>query len=241
MSSNNNLEKLLNKLGIKIPKKLFQTALTHSSLTFETKTNEAEGVPNYERLEFLGDSVLKLLISEILYKKYPDYPEGRMTKIRSILVSDNTIFKLGLRIQLPELILLSKSEEKDHGREKESIVACAFEAILGAVYLSAGIEKARDFLKIVYKNLPKEIDENLESYNAKAVLQEYTQNMNKDLPQYKELSETGKANNKTFTFEVIYQNKVIAQGSGKTKREAQQNAAKSACIKLGLLKGGQNE
>ena len=241
MSSSNKLKELLKELEIKIPKKLFQTALTHSSLTYETKNAEFEGVPNYERLEFLGDSVLKLLISDILYKKYPDYPEGRMTKIRSILVSDNTIFKLGVKFQLPDLILLSKSEEKDHGREKESVVACAFEAILGAIYLSCGIEKTMKFLKTIYKNLPKEVDENLENYNAKAVLQEYTQKMNKDLPQYEEISETGKANNKIFTFAVIYQNKTIAQGSGKTKREAQQNAAKSACIKLGLLKGTQDE
>ena len=154
---------------------------------------------------------------------------------------DNTIAKLGTDFDLPELILLSKSEEKDHGREKESVVACAFEAILGAIYLSGGIDKVKAFLKNVYKDLPRQIDKNLESYNAKAVLQEYTQKINKDLPVYEEISETGKANNKTFTFEVIYQNKKIGQGSGKTKREAQQNAAKSACIKLGLLKGVQDE
>ena len=233
MSSDNKLDIIFKKLEINVPKDLLQTAFTHSSLTFEN--NEEE---NYERLEFLGDSVLKLLISEYLYKSYPEYPEGRMTKIRAILVSDSTLAKIGIQIGLPEKIRLSKSEEKDHGRNKESVIACSLEAILGAIYLSSGIKASMSFIKELYKNLPEQIDNNLEIYNAKAVLQEYTQKNNKDLPEYKELLETGKAHNKTFTFGVFYRNEFISQGSGKTKREAQQNAAMEACIRLGLIEKG---
>ena len=229
MSSDNKSDLIFNKLEKIVPEDLLKTALTHSSLTFE---NDEE---NYERLEFLGDSVLKLLISEYLYQEYPEYPEGRMTKIRAILVSDNTLAKIGTQIGLPEKIRLSKSEEKDHGRDKESVVACSLEAVLGAVYLSNGIKAAMDFVSELYKDLPERIDKNLEIYNAKAVLQEYTQKNNKDLPEYKELLETGKAHNKTFTFGVFYKDEFISQGSGKTKREAQQNAALEACIKLGLI------
>ena len=236
MASDNKLTKILKKLKISIPDNLLKTALTHSSLTFENKEEE-----NYERLEFLGDSVLKLVMSDILYKKYPNYSEGRMTKIRAILVSDNVLAKTGKNINLELLIRLSKSEEKDHGREKESVLACSFEAVLGAIYLSNGIEKAELFINTLFKNMPDTIDSNLDSYNAKAVLQEYTQKVNKDLPEYKELLETGKAHKKVFTFGIFYKNEFLAQGSGKTKREAQQNAAKEACIKLGLFKGEENE
>lgn len=235
MLSDSKLRKIFKDLEINVPNKLLKVALTHSSLTFEN--NEEE---NYERLEFLGDSVLKLIMSEILYKSYPEYPEGRMTKIRAILVSDNTLAKLGKEIELSDVIFMSKSELKDHGREKESVIACAFEAVLGAIYLSCGIEKAKIFIKNVFQNLPETIDSELDTYNAKALLQEYTQKMNKNLPEYVEISETGKAHKKIFTYGIYYQNDFLGQGSGKTKREAQQNAAKSACQKLGLLEKGEN-
>ncbi len=236
MATDNKLIRILDELKISVPDDLLKTALTHGSLTFENKEEE-----NYERLEFLGDSVLKLVMSDILYKKYPDYPEGRMTKIRAILVSDNVLAKIGKDINLDSLIRLSKSEEKDHGREKESVLACSFEAVLGTVYLSDGIEKSELFIKNLFKNMVDTVDSNLDLYNAKAALQEYTQKTNKDLPEYKELMETGKAHKKVFTFGIFYQNEFLAQGSGKTKREAQQNAAKEACIKLGLFKGEEDE
>ena len=236
MPSETKLQKIFNKLEINIPSKILRTALTHSSVTFENSKEE-----NYERLEFLGDSVLKLIVSEILYKSFPNYPEGRMTKIRAILVSDSNLAKLSKEIDLQDLIYLGKNEAKDGGKNKESVVACAFEAVLGAIYLTNGLEKSIQFIKKTFKKTINEVDEKLDFYNAKAVLQEYTQSQNKDLPEYKELKETGKAHDKTFTFGIYYHNEFLAKGCGKTKKEAQQEAAKEACIKLNILKGAENE
>ena len=115
------------------------------------------------------------------------------------------------------------------------------EAIIGAIYLSCGLEKAENYVKYIFKGFVDEVDKHLDFYNAKAVLQEYTQGLNKDLPVYKLLKEEGKAHNKTFFYEILYQGKILAQGCGKTKREAQQDAAKSACLNLGIFKGEENE
>lgn len=232
MLSDNSLHKILKELKISMPESILRMALTHSSLTFEKKEME-----NYERLEFIGDSVLKLVISDILYKAFPNYTEGRMTKIRSILVSDNMLFELSKKIELNKLILLSKNEEKDGGRLKQSVVACAFEAVLGAIYLTNGLDKAIKYIRIIYDKLHQEIDNNLDSYNAKALLQEHTQKIGKDLPKYIETTSNGNAQSKKFTFSIYYKDDFLSEGTGNTKREAQQNAAKKACIHLGLLKG----
>ena len=146
MLRDSELQKILDELKIKIDTDLLKTALTHSSVTFESGEGE-----NYERLEFLGDSVLKLTMSDILYKKYPDYEEGRMTKIRGILVADSMLAKLGKEINLNNLIIVGKSEKKDHGQDKESVIACVMEAIFGAIYLSCGFDKAAKFIKYLFK------------------------------------------------------------------------------------------
>ena len=236
MLQNSELQKIFDKLNIKVKPKLLKTALTHSSVTFENGEGE-----NYERLEFLGDSVLKLTVSDILYKKFSDYEEGRMTKIRGILVADSMLAKLGRKININELIIVGKSEKKDHGQDKESVIACVMEAVFGAIYLSCGFKKAMSYISCLYGEIIDDIDKHLESYNAKAVLQEYTQGLNKDLPQYRLIEESGKAHNKTFYYEITYRGEILAKGSGKTKRDAQQDAAKAACVKLGIFKGGTDE
>ena len=235
MSQNSELANIFKKLKIEVEPNLLKTALTHSSVTFENGDEQ-----NYERLEFLGDSVLKLGISDILYKKFPDYEEGRMTKIRGFLVSDSELAKIGKTINLQDLIIVGKNEKKDHGAEKESVIACSMEALMGAIYLSCGIEKAVSYIKYFYEKIIEEVDSNLEIYNAKAVLQEYTQGLNKDLPQYRLVEEKGKAHNKTFYYEISYNNEVLSHGSGKTKKDAQQDAAKNACLKLGIIKENNN-
>ena len=180
-------------------------------------------------------------MSDILYKKYPDYEEGRMTKIRGILVADSMLAKLGKEINISELIIVGKSEKKDHGQDKESVIACVMEAIFGAVYLSCGLNKVMSLIKYIFNDVIENVDEHLDTYNAKAVLQEYTQGLNKDLPEYKLIEEKGKAHNKTFYYEIFYRGNILANGSGKTKRDAQQDAAKSACEKLGIFKGEKDE
>lgn len=228
------LKKLEAIFGIKTKNhELFEKALTHSSYTRENELNLLE---NYERLEFLGDAVLKLFISEILYKKFPKYAEGELTKIRSIIVSDNTIAEIAERIELNSLIVMGKREEKTGGRKRKSIMACTFEAVLGAYYLSGKQKELLKFLENIFEPFITEVDKNFEKFNAKAVLQEYTQSQNKQLPEYKIVEEKGPEHNKVFVVEVAYMENVLASGQGKTKKDAEQDAAYSACLKLGVIK-----
>jgi len=212
---------------------LFETAITHSSFTRE---NELSALESYERLEFLGDAVLKLYVSNILYKKFPKYAEGDLTKIRSIIVSDNMLAEIAKQIGLDELTILGKQEEKSGGRDRKSIMACAFEAILGAYYIEEQFEKLENFLEKTFEKFIKDVDENSEKFNAKAVLQEYTQSKSKKTPIYKLVEEIGPQHDKIFVVEVSYENIVLASGRGKTKREAEQLCAYDACLKLGVIK-----
>lgn len=213
--------------GINIDNPIFfQRALTHPSYT---KEQELEYTENYERLEFLGDAVLKLLTSKILFEKYPDYTEGQLSKIRSIVVSDNTLSKIAHEIGLCELIVVAHHEAKQGTANIESVCACAFEAVLGAFYLDQKLDQLVPFLEKVLTPFIESVDKNFEKYNAKALLQEYTQSLTKQTPVYTLLETTGPAHNKIFKIEVSYQDKPIATGLGKTKKEAEQQAAYEAC------------
>lgn len=229
-----NVKSLEKIFKIKIKNKgLFQKALTHSSFS---KENNLSSLENYERLEFLGDAVLKLSISSILWKNFPEYPEGELTKIRSIIVSDNALADIGAKIGLKPLIVLGAHEEKMGGRDKKSILACMFEAILGAYYLDGQTKEISDFLEEIFTPMIKEVDEHFEKFNAKAVLQEYTQSQNKTTPTYKVVDEVGPEHDKIFVVEVSFNGENLAQGKGKTKREAEQASAYEACKKLKIIK-----
>lgn len=231
-----NVKKLEEIFQIKVKNKSnFQKALTHSSYTRE---NEITSLESYERLEFLGDAVLKLCISDILYKKFPDYSEGDLTKIRSIIVSDNTLAKIADNIGLGSLIILGKQEEKTGGRNRKSIMACAFESILGAYYLDNKCKEISSFLEKIFNPFIKDVDEHFEKFNAKAVLQEYTQSLNKMTPEYKIIEEKGPEHDKIFLMEVVYMDEVLASGSGKTKKEAEQECAYNACKQLEIIEKG---
>lgn len=225
-----NLEEIF---GIKIDNsEYFTKALTHPSYTKEKELNY---IDNYERMEFLGDAVLKLAVSDILYNKYPNYAEGELSKIRSIVVSDNTLFKIVKQNGLAKLINLGKHEEKQGCRKLESVCACAFEAVLGAYYLDGKLIELLKYIEKVLTPYIEEVDKNFEKYNAKALLQEYTQGLNKDLPVYTMKGYTGPDHNKVFTVEVSYQGNIIACGEGKSKKEAEQKAAYEACVKMGVF------
>lgn len=227
----NELEKIVK---IKIQnKELLKKALTHSSYT---KENEISSLDNYERLEFLGDAILKLCISSYLYKTFPKYDEGQLSKIRSIIVSDVVLAELTLKTKISELIIMGKREEKSGGRNKKSILACVFEAILGAYYLDGKYHELVKCLEKLFKPIIKEVDLNFEKFNAKAVLQEYTQAQNKKIPEYKILEEVGPEHDKIFVVEVRFMDEVLATGQGKTKKEAEQDAAYKACVSLGVVK-----
>lgn len=212
---------------------LFQAALTHPSYI---KDSELSYSQCYERLEFLGDAVLKLCVSDILYKRYPDYKEGDMSKIRSIVVSDATLFEIAENIGLSDLIIMAKHEEKQGCRKLESVCACAFEAVLGAYYLDGKFFELLPVLEKLFVPYIEDVDKHFEKFNAKALLQEYTQSKTKTTPLYKIVNEIGPAHNKTFEVEVIYENKVLAHGTGKSKKDAEQKCAYIACEKLGILK-----
>ena len=226
---------LKNILDIKCDdKELFSAAITHPSFTRE---KELPSSMNYQRLEFFGDSVLKLYSSELLFHKYPDYDEGKLSKIRSILVSDLTISKIAFSIGLDKIIRLSTPEERQGGRNRESNVACAFEALLGAYYLDGKCVELREFLEYQLSKYIDEINSNFTKYNAKAVLQEYTQSINKQTPEYILINTSGPAHKRIFEVEVKYCDKILSTASGSSKKEAEQNCAYKACVELGLVEG----
>lgn len=218
----------------KFSKELVKTAFTHSSYT---KENGLEYNKCYERLEFLGDAVLKMAVTDYLYEKYPESHEGELTKIRSIVISDEILYKIAQTINIEPYIIVSQAEEKCGGTKLESIQACVMEALFGALYLSSDRNKLKEFIIKNLIQIIEDIKNNKTVYNAKAILQEYTQSKSKELPQYEIVDEKGKAHNKTFYVAVSYNGKTLAQAEGKTKKQAQQEAAYAACVKLGLIKG----
>lgn len=211
---------------------LYKKALTHPSYTQE---NNLDFLDNYERLEFFGDSVLKLSVSETLIKKYPNMHEGELTKIRSILVSDATLAKIMEKINLTPLIILGKHAEKAGDRNRDSIKACTFEALLGAFYLDGKKEEITKYLNDIFDPITEDVKNNFAKYNAKELLQEYTQGKTKELPIYKLVEEIGPAHSPSFKIEVLYQNRILACATGKSKKDAEQKCAYEACKKLGVI------
>ena len=212
---------------------LLNRAFLHTSYIFEIKENRIE---SYERLEFLGDAVLKLAVSGILFENYPYLMEGKLTEKRACIVSDKTISEFAEKIGLSELILTGKCEGIE-GRGKETIFACSFEALLGAIYLEKGYKSAAEFL---IQNFKEEIL-NLDYINPKAKLQELTQKYNRNLPEYILLEEKGPAHDRTFVAAVYYENKFIEKGEAKSKKEAEFEAAEKAYIKLKEIYGDKDE
>ena len=211
---------------------LFRPALTHPSYT---KENDLEYDECYERLEFLGDAVLKLLVSDLLYEKYPEAAEGDMSKLRSIAVSDNILAIISHDIGLDKLIIVGSHDKKLGVQKLESVTACAFEAVLGAYYLDGKLSELTVFIKKTFEPYLCEIEKNYSQYNAKAILQEFTQGQNKTIPVYNVVNLEGPAHNRVFTVEVSYNDEVIASGCGKTKKDAEQKAAYEACKRLGAI------
>lgn len=215
-----------------ITKDLYKYALTHSSYTKEL---ELPYTQCYERLEFLGDAVLKLTVSAVLFKMYPESTEGELSKIRSIVVSDNTLAQIAKTNGLQDLIIMSKHEEKQGCRKLNSICACTFEAVLGAYYLDGKLEEITNYIKQTFTPYIKDVRDNFEKFNAKAILQEYTQDKTKNTPVYKVIDEIGPQHKKEFVVEVSYNGEVLATETGLSKKEAEQKCAYNACKNLGII------
>lgn len=172
----------------------------------------------------MGDAVLKLTISDVLFKMYPDYQEGELSKIRSIIVSDNTLADIARKNGLQDLIIMSKHEEKQGCRKLNSICACAFEATLGAYYLDGKYNELEKYIETTFKPYIIDVKDHFEKFNAKAVLQEYTQGKTKNTPIYTVIREIGPEHKKEFEIEVKYNNEVLAIEKGITKKKPNKNA-----------------
>lgn len=229
------IDELLKNINLNIGNySLLDIALTHSSYNFENKLIDVE---NNERLEFLGDAVLKLLASRYLYNRFPEYPEGELTKIRAILVSDNTLARVAAKINLDKYLKLGFHEAKMGGRTRLSTLACTFEALLGAFYLDGKVKELYDFLVEFLKDEVTEIDKSASKYNFKAMIQEYAQSNGMEIPEYIVVNEKGPAHNKIFIIEVWVNGNKLGFGEGNSKKEAHQIAARMAAVALGLLEG----
>lgn len=204
--------------------KLFLQAFTHRSFLNETR----EKVESNERLEFLGDSILSFVVSEFLFAKYPHFPEGTLTNLRSRLVNTKTLAQVAKELNFGALLRLSKGEEESKGRQNQSLLADCFEAFIGALFLDQGIQKVSAFLNEILLLKAQEFVQEKSFKDAKSLLQEYVQSKKQNSPVYKVLSEKGPAHAKVFTVGVYVQNKLLAKGEGKSKQEAEKQAAELA-------------
>ncbi len=215
-------------------KGLLETALTHSSKSNEMK-NKGIIVECNERLEFLGDSVLSIVVSQYLYSKYTAEQEGALTKIRSAVVCERALAKYAEKIRLGDYLHLGHGEEKNGGRHLPSIISDAFEALLGAMFTDLGqsTERIRDFvLPFVIEEI-KDIESRSSFVDHKTALQQIVQQVAGEKLQYVLVGESGPDHNKTFEVEARLNSNVIGRGKGSTKREAEQNAAHEALTLFG--------
>lgn len=201
-------------------RELLQRALTHKSFL-----GEATDFVSNERLEFLGDSVLGLIVAQHLYEKYSEKQEGELAKAKAVAVSEPVLADAAKRIGLPPALLLSSGEEMSGGRSRPSILADAFEAVIAAVYLSQGLEAARKFVLDSLHPVLEDIEREKHHRNYKSLLQELSQSLYKQPPKYVVISESGADHDKTFVVEARLGGRTLGRGIGKSKKQAEQAAA----------------
>jgi len=205
---------------------LLTTAFTHSSYANENQTK------SNERLEFIGDAVLDLLMGEYLYSKYPNYQEGDLTKKRAKNVCESALVEYAKECELSKYLLLGKGEEKSGGRNRVALQADAFEALVGAVYMDKGLQETyKIFNKVVKPIIENDSEDNFVDY--KSYLQELVQSDKRSL-EYKIISESGPSHSKIFQTRVYMDDILMGEGTGKSKKEAEQNAAEMALKKLAI-------
>ncbi len=209
-------------------KKLFEQAFTHRSYLNEAK----EKVSSNERLEFLGDSIISFVISGYLFNRYSQFNEGILTNMRSLLVNTKSLAKVARELNLGEHLKLSKGEEDSKGRQNQSLLADSFEAFVGALFLDSGIDITKGFLIQVFSQRVQDLEKERSFKDPKSLLQEYVQSRKQSSPQYKVINELGPAHSRVFTMGVFIQNKLFGEGKGKSKQEAEENAATLALEKF---------
>ena len=224
-------EELQNRIGYRFRDRgLLEHALTHRSRAAEDASG---GVADNESLEFLGDAVLGLVVADMLFRKYPESDEGRKSKIKASVVSTQALARHAEQIQLGEHLLLGRGEEKTGGRFKQALLADGYEALIAALYLDGGLPEAAAFLE-------RELNDAIETgasqivvgHDYKSALQERLQALERPLPEYRVAAETGPDHRKMFTIEVVVAGEILGGATGKAKKEAEQEAARLALLKL---------
>lgn len=216
------------KLPIFKNKKLLEQAFVHRSYLNEIK----EDLESNERLEFLGDSVLSFVVSRYLYKTYPDFNEGVLTNLRAMLVNTRTLSEVARELNFGDLLKLSKGEEDSKGRENSSLLADCFEAFVGALFLDQGIDAVFEFLKDILLPKAEVFLKKKALKDPKSLLQEQVQAMKRSSPIYKVLEEEGPPHKRLFTVGAYIENELLGTGTGKSKQDAEKNAATKALEKL---------
>lgn len=219
------LSDLEKKIGYKFKNiNLLKQAMTHSSFSNEQKIKR---LANYERIEFLGDAVLELISSEYFYHAFPDQTEGKLTKIRASAVCEQALAITARELELGSYLLLGRGEEATGGRNRDSIIADAVEATIGAIYLDSGIEQAKAF---IHKFVLNDLESKALFYDAKSILQEYVQNGKLGTLQYKLDKEEGPEHDKAFFVKAYLEDVMIGEGIGHNKKDAEQKAAYQAIL-----------
>lgn len=209
--------------------KLLKHAFIHRSYINEAK----EQLESNERLEFLGDSILSFVVSEHLYKTYPQFDEGILTNLRSLVVNTKSLARKARELQFGDHLMLSRGEEDSKGRENESILANTFEAVIGALFLDQGIDAVKEFLNATIIPDIETFVQKKVFKDPKSLLQEYVQSKKQNSPAYKVLHEEGPAHAKQFTIGVYVENNLMGEGVGKSKQAAEEAAAEQALEKIG--------
>ena len=226
---NTNIDDLLNSISYSFKdEKLLITALTHKSYS----VNKSDlGDVNNERMEYLGDAVLELVTSDFLYKNYKGMSEGEMTKLRASLVCEPALALDAKEFNLQEFIYLGKGEENTGGRNRDSIISDAFEALIGAIYLDGGMDAASKFIHNFVLN---DIEHKQAFYDSKTILQERVDATNLGKVQYEITNESGPDHNKVFDAVVKINDEIVGKGTGHTKKQAEQKAAIDALSKINI-------
>ena len=226
MSEMKDLNELNKKLGYEFKRSdLLARAFRHASYVNERPDS---GLGDNERLEFLGDAALDLAISHILMNLFRDAAEGDLSKYRASVVNEKGLCRVARQLGLGDYILLGRGEELTQGREKPSILANTLEALLGALYLDAGFAATKEIIHRLFLPLIEEVDSGKPGHDFKSLLQEFTQEAYRTRPEYLLMDESGPDHKKTFTVTLVLKGKQIGEGKGRSKKEAEQKAAKEA-------------
>lgn len=229
--SDSTLESLMDVLDQRLDRDLLRQALTHRSFAYENG-----GLPTNERLEFLGDSILGLVVTERLYRDFPDEPEGQLAKLRAAVVNSQALAEVARSLGLGSYLRLGKGEESTGGHDKSSILADAMEAVIGALYLSTDVETTRSFIERIFGPLIASSSQLGAGLDWKTSLQELSAELDMGVPEYR-VTDTGPDHAKEFTAEAVVGGRVLGIGQGRSKKFAEQEAAAQAYAALGGVAG----